>query len=124
MRVKPDENLTRHPKAALMDRGHDVETIADEGLLSQTDSAVAAAAKSEGRVIFTLDSDFADVRRFPPGEHPGVVLFRPRTIGPRAVNAFIESFAARPDLADLAGALVIVEPHRIRMRQRDEPADR
>jgi predicted nuclease of predicted toxin-antitoxin system len=124
MRIKLDENLSRHLKVTLMARGHDVETVADEGLLSQTDSAVAAAAKSEGRVIFTLDSDFADVRRFPPGEHPGVVLFRPRTLGPRTVNAFIESFAARPDLADLAGTLVIVELHRIRVRQRDEPADR
>lgn len=78
MRIKRDENLSRHLKMSLATIGHDVETVADEGLLSQPDFAKAAAAKAENRVIFTLDSDFADVRRFPPGEHPGVVLFRPR----------------------------------------------
>ncbi len=123
MRIKRDENLSRHLKMSLATIGHDVETVADEGLLSQPDSAIAAAAKAESRVIFTLDSDFADVRRFPPGEHPGVVLFRPPTFGPLAVNAFIETFAARPDLAELARALVIVEPHRIRVRRREQRVD-
>lgn len=123
MKIKLDENLSRHLKVSLTACGHDVETVADEGLLSQADFAIARAAKAENRVIFTLDSDFADVRRFPPGEHPGVVLFRPRTFGPQEVNGFIESFDAKPDLVELAGALVIVEPHRIRVRRREQRVD-
>lgn len=122
MRIKLDENLSRHLKGTLTTIGHDVETASDEGLLSQPDSTVAAAAKREDRVVFTLDLDFADVRRFPPGEHPGVVLFRPPTFGPLTVNSFIEQFAQQADLEDLAGALVIVEPHRVRIRRGEPPS--
>ncbi len=123
MRIKLDENLSRHLKGTLTAIGHDVETAADEGLLSQPDSEVAAAAKREDRVIFTLDLDFADVRRFPPGEHPGVVLSRPPTFGPLTVNKFIERFAQQADLDELAGALAIVEPHRVRIRRGEPPSD-
>jgi hypothetical protein len=74
-------------------------------------------AKSENRVIFTLDLDFADLRKFPPGSHPGVVLFRPRSMGPQAVNRFVLKFSRETELTALARCLVIVEPHRIGVRR-------
>ena len=47
MRIKLDENLSRHLKAPLMQEGHDVATVADENLLSRPDVEVAAAARAE-----------------------------------------------------------------------------
>jgi predicted nuclease of predicted toxin-antitoxin system len=49
VRLKLDENLSRHLRQALCDLQHDVTTAAEEGLLSKRDTAVAAAAKNEGR---------------------------------------------------------------------------
>jgi predicted nuclease of predicted toxin-antitoxin system len=126
VKIKLDENLSRQLKVPLSQRGHDVSTALEEGLLGKIDVEVGAAAKSEDRMIFTLDLDFADLRRFPPGSHPGVVLFRPRSMGPLAVNQFVLRFAQQTELSELARCLAIVEPHRIRVRRPsllDEPGD-
>ena len=117
MKLKLDENLSRFLKPGLAALSHDVQTVADEGLLSRSDVIVAAAAKSEGRMLFTLDLDFADLRKYPPGSHSGIVLFRPASLGPLAVNAFIERFARENDLLGLAGCLVVVQPGRIRVQR-------
>lgn len=117
MKLKLDENLSRHLKSLLSALQHDVTTATDEGLLSQPDIAVAAAAKAEGRILLTLDLEFGDLRKFPPGSHPGVILFRPRSLGPRAVNRFVETFVRDNDLKLLAGCVVVVEPARIRIRR-------
>lgn len=126
MKIKLDENLSRYLKNPLLQLGHDVSTALEEGLLGKVDIRVGAAAKSEDRMIFTLDLDFADLRKFPPGTHPGVVLFRPRSMGPSAVNQFVLKFAQQTELSELARCLAVVEPHRIRVRRPslvDEPGE-
>ncbi len=117
MKVKLDENLSRHLKTALVRRGHDASTAGDEGLLGKPDRDVAAAARAEDRMILTLDLEFGDLRKFPPGEHPGVVLFRPVSLGPGAANRLVQQFIAETDLGELTGCVVVVEPHRVRIRR-------
>ena len=92
MKIKLDENLSRYLKQDLIQCGHDVSTALDEGLLGKSDLEVASAAKTEDRFVFTLDVGFADIRKFPPGSHPGVVLFRPKSMGPKAMNDFVVQF--------------------------------
>jgi predicted nuclease of predicted toxin-antitoxin system len=122
MKIKLDENLSRHLKSSLERLGHGVHTAGEEGLLSMPDVKVAAAASSEGRMLFTLDVEFADLRKYPPGGHPGIVLFRPESFGPRAVNEFIEAFVRDTDLEKLRGCVVVAEPSRIRVRVPREDA--
>jgi len=117
VKLKLDENLSRFLKDSLGALQHDVTTTADEGLLSQPDTVVAAAANDEGRMLLTLDLDFADLRQYPPGTHPGIILFRPPSLGPLAVNRFVERFVRESDLAALAGCLVVVDPRRTRVRR-------
>ncbi len=126
MKIKLDENLSRQMKDRLSQLGHDVSSAFEEGLLGKVDVEVGAVAKGEDRMVFTLDLDFADLRKFPPGSHPGVVLFRPRSMGPLAVNEFVLRFARQTELAELARCLAVVEPHRIRLRRAsiiDEPGE-
>ena len=126
MNIKLDENLSRHLKERLLPLGHNASTAGEEGLLGKVDVEVGVAAKSEDRMVFTLDLDFADLRKFPPGSHPGIILFRPRSMGPLAVNEFIVKFVRETELTSLARCLAIVEPHRIRVRRPsifDEPGD-
>jgi len=113
VKIKLDENLSRYLKGQLAQLGHDVSTALEEGLLGRLDIDVGTAAKSEDRMILTLDLDFADLRKFPPGSHPGVILFRPRSMGPSAVNQFVLKFTQQTELTELARCLVVVEPHRI-----------
>jgi predicted nuclease of predicted toxin-antitoxin system len=126
VKIKLDENLSRHLKDRLLPFGHYASTAVEEGLLGKIDVEVGAAAKTEDRMVFTLDLDFADLRKFPPGSHPGIILFRPRSIGPLAVNEFVLKFVRETELTGLARCLAIVEPNRIRVRRPsifDEPGD-
>ena len=101
MNIKLDENLSRHLKDQLLPLGHNVSTAFEEGLLGKVDVDVSAAAKGEDRMVFTLDLDFADLRKFPPGSHPGIILFRPRSMGPMAVNEFVLKFVRETEFASL-----------------------
>jgi predicted nuclease of predicted toxin-antitoxin system len=117
MKIKLDENISRHLKPYLQQTDHDVFTTADEGLLGKSDVEVGAAAKAEGMVLFTLDLEFADLRKFPPGTHPGIILFHPQSMGPLATNRFILNFVKETDLTPLSGCTVIVDPTRVRIRR-------
>jgi predicted nuclease of predicted toxin-antitoxin system len=117
MKIKLDGNISRHLKSVIIQKGHECVTAEDEGLLRKTDAEVGAVSKSEGRMLFTLDLEFANLYKFPPGSHPGIVLFRPRSMGPLAVNRFITQFIEETDLSSLSGCLVIVDPRRIRIRR-------
>jgi len=116
MKLKLDENLSRHLKPVLNGLGHDTLTAADEGLLSRPDTEVAEVSIKEGRMLFTLDVEFADLRKHPPGKHPGIILFRPPSFGPLTVNRFIANFVRATDLEKLESCVAIVEQGRIRIR--------
>lgn len=122
MKLKLDENLSRHLKPVLTGLGYDVCTAADQRLLSRPDTEVAAAARVEGRILLTLDIEFADLRKYCPGSHPGIILFRPPALGPLFVNKFIEHFMRSADLSKLGGCVVVVEAGRVRVRYPDRNA--
>ena len=117
MKIKLDENLSRHLKGSLLQAGYDTATAFDQGLVGKFDQEVAAAARDEGRMVFTLDLEFANLRKFPPGSSPGVVVFRPRSMGPLAVNEFILRFVKESNLEELSGCTAVVEPNRVRVRR-------
>lgn len=122
MKLKLDENLSRHLKRTLSALQHDVSTAEEEGLFSKPDSVVAAVAKSEGRVLLTLDVEFGNLTKYPPGKHPGIILFRPKSLGPLTVNEFIEEFFRQTEVESLRGYLVVVDPNRTTVRWPEEAA--
>jgi len=124
MRLKLDENLPRRLKALLGVLQHEVATAEDEHLLAQPDTVVAAAARNEGRILLTLDVEFADLRKYPPGSHPGVILFRPRSSGAVSVSRFVETFVRETKLQTLAGCVVVVDTERTRVRWPEQRGDK
>lgn len=116
MKIKLDENLSRHLKESLQLEGYNVETVIDEGLQGTPDLEIGEIVKQEERMLFTLDVEFADLRKYPPGSHPGIILFRPRTMGPLIVNRFVMEFVRNNDLRQLTRCVVIVIPERVRVR--------
>ena len=117
MRFKVDENLPAELTALFRQSGHDASTVLDQNLGVSADSVVASACVREGRAIVTLDTDFSDIRTYPPGVYSGIVVFRLEKqdrdhvleVGAR----FLRSLADSP----LDGQLWIVEESRIRMRE-------
>lgn len=60
-KLKLDENLSHHLSPILSKFGYDVTTVVEEGLLSQSDIVVAAAAKKESRILLSLGQSGSDV---------------------------------------------------------------
>jgi hypothetical protein len=65
------------------------------------------------------DTDFANALRFPPGSHPGIIVLRvPNAWTPSERARRLANVLDDARLAVLAGAIVIVEPARVRVLAR------
>lgn len=108
-----DESLPRAVTRALAAAGQDVVDVRDVGLRGSSDDQVFSRAQAEGRVLVSADLDFANALRFPPATHAGIVVTRLSDLASTAAAAILA--AAIADLGEsLAGAIVIVEPTRVR----------
>lgn len=116
MKFKVDENLPAELATDLRDLGHDADTVIDEKLRGAPDVIAVQAASASGRVLLTLDKGIANLQRYPIDAHSGVVLFRPDTLGRRAVLAFVRERLQRILELDLDGRLTVVGSDRIRLR--------
>lgn len=116
MKFKTDENLPIEAAAALRESAFDVETVWDENLSGSDDQTIATRVRSEGRILLTLDLDFANIQAYPPGEHPGLIVLRLKTQDKATVIAFVKRIAAALERRSPVGELWIVEQDRIRFR--------
>ena len=116
MKFKTDENLPVEVAATLRDAGHDAITVVEQHLGVRADQEVASLCQREDRVLVTLDTDFADIRIYPPQKFPGlIVLWLRRQDKPHVLEVLrrlTPIFASEP----LEGRLWIVEEQRIRIR--------
>jgi predicted nuclease of predicted toxin-antitoxin system len=120
MKVKLDENLGRSPQRFLEERGHDADNVYDEALSGASDPGVWKAAGREGRFLITLDTDFADVRQYPPGTHPGILLLRPRSRSPRAATKLLRRVLNDRGLDGLRACLAVATEAHTRIRRPPE----
>jgi predicted nuclease of predicted toxin-antitoxin system len=114
---KLDENLPTEAVALLQQDGHDVSSVVKQGLGGRADPDVARVCRSEGRVLVTLDVDFANVQNYPPGDYPGIIVLRLARQGRPQVLSVLSSLRALFDAATLTGKLWIVEESRVRIRE-------
>ena len=117
MKFKLDENMPRRAVTLLSECGHEVATVADEGLSGSEDPLVAQTAAQEGRMVVTLDRRFADIRLYPPGHHPGIIVFRLPDQSSALVQTALRSFLEQHDVEDMVGRIVVVESGLLRVRR-------
>lgn len=116
-RFKLDENMPRDAVTLLRNLGHDVHTVVDEQLGGNADPRVFDACQAEGRVLVTFDLDFSDIRAYPPSNHTGIWILRPRTQSIQNTLGLLKSAARMLDAEPTSGRLWIIEPERIRIRE-------
>ena len=116
MRFKVDENLPVEVAELLRQSGHDAQTVLQQHLKGAADSDVASVCLREGRILATLDLDFADIRAYPPAQYPGFIVLRVmRQDKPHVLEIFsrlMRVFGEEP----LERRLWIVEDRQIRIR--------
>jgi predicted nuclease of predicted toxin-antitoxin system len=117
MRFKVDENLHKDIALALRSRGHDALSVHDQKMRGSPDSRLGEVCRAEGRAIISLDLDFANIRDYPPGDYPGLIVLR---LADQSRPYVLRIFASVLDLLEretLTGCLWVVEEHRVRIRR-------
>jgi predicted nuclease of predicted toxin-antitoxin system len=97
-------------------------TVRDERLGGAKDPRVLAAASAEGRILVTMDQDFANVLRFPPNTTAGIAVIRfSGQANLRLLQSLVSALLGALEAKLIGGKLWIVEPNRIREHQDDPP---
>lgn len=114
---KLDENLPGAAAAVLSGAGHDVSTVLLQELGGAPDPQIAQVCSQEGRILVTLDSGFGDIREYPPGSHPGIVVLQPNSPSLSSIVGMVERLAALLVSGEpVAGCLWVLDSTRLRIR--------
>jgi predicted nuclease of predicted toxin-antitoxin system len=100
--------------------GHKVTLLRHTLPIKSPDADVIAKAQTPGAILVSLNGDFADIVDYLPSSYVGIVAIQlknhPETI-PTLMTRLIDFLNANPDQTFYHGKLIVVEPHRIRIRQ-------
>lgn len=115
MKFKLDENLDVSLVSQFEARGHEVDTVRDEGLQGKADDIVFAACEADDRTLVTLDLDFSNPFRFPPTKSRGTIVLRVPAPSLDAIRALCKTAIDYADVENPIRAIWVVEPGRIRV---------
>jgi predicted nuclease of predicted toxin-antitoxin system len=102
IRFHLDENVDHEILRGLRNRGIDVTTPGEAGLLETPDEDHLAYARREGRVIFTHDSDFLRLSGL-GHEHAGIIFCRQRSRNEKDIIAFLALIDECLESEDMVG---------------------
>ena len=123
MKLKLDESLGRRGRQMIAAAGHDVASVADQGLEGSLDGDLLEYCPAEGRCLVTLDLEFANPLVFLPSRYPGIAVLRiPQKASATDLLMLIETLMEALKSEVLIGKLWIVEIGRIRVYE-EEDAD-
>jgi predicted nuclease of predicted toxin-antitoxin system len=117
VRFKLDTNLPIELVDLFREAGHDAVTVLDQNLIGAKDSDLASVCMREGRAIVTHDTDFTNIRTYPPDAYPELFVFRLNSQARDHVLEIGTRLLTVLSRATLSGQLWIVEESRIRVRQ-------
>ena len=121
MKFKLDESLGDLGQALLETAGHDVMTVREQSLVGVSDRRLFDVCQAEGRVLITLDDDFAQFLRFPVAELDGTIVVTCRgRQSPAIIEKRISEIVEALKHDDPTGALWIVEPGRVRTHEKPD----
>jgi predicted nuclease of predicted toxin-antitoxin system len=116
MRFKVDENLPIEVAELLQQAGHDAVTVLGQGLGGRADPDIASMCQREGRALVTLDTDFADIRAYPPRDFPGLIVLRLKRQDKLHVLETLRHVTSVLSIEPLQHRLWIVEEGQVRIR--------
>ena len=116
MRFLADMGVSRRVAERLRSQGHDVVHLRDLGLQRTPDGEIFRLATAERRIVLTFDLDFGEIAARCVGPWASVILFRLADASSGHVSERLEATLARTGAALDAGAVVVVEEGRCRVR--------
>ena len=116
MKFKIDENLPIEVAELLQQVGYDAATVYDQKLVGEADKNIATVCQAEERAIVTLDTDFADIRVYPPEAYSGIIVMRLKRQDKLTVLGIVARWIKVLSEKTLEGHLWIVDERQIRIR--------
>jgi predicted nuclease of predicted toxin-antitoxin system len=112
-----DNPLSPRVAVGLRAAGHDAVHVLDYGMHAATDEAIFERAALESRVVVSADTDFGTLLALREATSPSVILLRAASLR-RADDQVALILVALPstETALRRGAIVILERHRLRLR--------
>jgi predicted nuclease of predicted toxin-antitoxin system len=120
MQFKIDENLPIEIAELLINAGHNAKTVTAQQLKGAKDPVLIDICRSEHHVLVTLDTDFSDIRSYPPEEFSGIIVLRVRIQAKHHVIKVFRNIIPLIDTEPLMRHLWIVEETRVRIRGKDD----
>jgi predicted nuclease of predicted toxin-antitoxin system len=115
-----DHCVSKEIVESLQDAGYDVYRLKDVMPVDSPDSAVILKAQELDSILLSLNGDFTDIVSYPPLRYKGIVSLQLRN-HPETIAQLLERLKAylsqNSDPYHYKGKLLLVEIHRIRVRE-------
>jgi predicted nuclease of predicted toxin-antitoxin system len=116
MKFKIDENLPGEIAELLCQKGHEAITVVEQNMGGENDRKIASVCRLEKRILITLDTDFSNIRTYPPEKFPGIVVLRlQKQDKSHVLNVFTSLIDLFPK-QQIKSHLWIVDEKRVRIR--------
>ena len=120
LRLLSDQCVPTEITASLKRGGHEVTLLREVLPINSSDPDVIAKAQQLGAILLSLNGDFADISTYPPSQYGGIIAIQlnnhPETI-PYLMRGLLGFLSDHSEQAFYRGKLLVVEPHRIRIRE-------
>lgn len=116
MKLLLDQGLPRSSAALLREAGIDTIHVAEIGLSAATDTEILQKAQEDERVAVPLDADFHTFLALAGATSPSVIRIRIERLRAQALTGLLLTVIGECEGALEEGAVVTVEPSRIRVR--------
>ncbi len=117
LRFFADHCISNFIVQMLRDAGYEVFRLRD---YLPTDSAVISKAQELNSILVSLNGDFADIVLYPPTNYKGIIALQVRNhpeIIPQLMEVLENYLSGHTDMVNYKGKLLLVEVHRIRVRE-------
>lgn len=118
MRFLLDQNVSPKVTAYLRALGHDAVDTRDLGLQRVRDATLWQQARAEGRILITFDRGFSDLRHYPGGFGPGLIVLRLTRAASAVVFARLTDLLQRFSAEQIQDCLITITDTKIRFRRK------
>ncbi len=120
LRFFADHFVSNAIMQTLREGGHEVMRLREHLPVESPDTVVIAQAQHLDAILLSLNEDFADIVTYPPADYQRIIALQVRNhpeIIPQLMQRLQDYLSSHADREYYRGKLLVVEVHRIRVRQ-------
>ncbi|MEA1993550.1 MAG: DUF5615 family PIN-like protein [Euryarchaeota archaeon] len=116
MKFLVDMALSPRTAKFLQNSEYEAVRVNDLGMAKSEDKTILEYAAENDMIVVTADLDFGDILAYTKYKKPSVIIFRLKDPSPDHVNSLLLSALPRIKDSLEKGCIVVIEDHRIRIR--------